>query len=57
MIKLASLTCIHTLKEIVDGDTSPWDDAKLKLLRHEDIPKLTKSTVFIIGCILDVFGH
>lgn len=65
MMRLASSECIDILKELVDSIPSPWDGAKLKLVRKMDIPQLTKATVYIKGWgskytskrILGLFGH
>lgn len=40
MMKLASPTCIVTLKVLVDGVASAWDGAKLKLVRLVFRPKI-----------------
>lgn len=48
-MKLASPACIDTLTELVDSIPSPWEGAKLKLVRMRDIPQLIKATVYVKG--------
>lgn len=65
MMTMASSACAETLKMLVDKIPSPWEGAKLQLVRKRDIPKLVKTTVYIKGWgsrftsdrILGVLGH
>lgn len=65
MMTMASSACAETLKMLVDKIPSPWEGAKLQLVRKRDIPKLIKTTVYIKGWgsrfasdrILGILGH
>lgn len=65
LIRLASSACAETLKELVESIPTPWNGAKLGLVRKRDIPKLHKATVYIKGWgsqlttdrLLSVFGR
>ncbi|XP_073831533.1 uncharacterized protein [Musca autumnalis] len=52
------------LEEVINSVTTPWEGGKLKLVRKDEIPHLTKATVYVkgYGCkfeterMLEVFG-
>ncbi|XP_073837594.1 uncharacterized protein isoform X1 [Musca autumnalis] len=56
---------VAALKDIISSIIPPWENGKLKLVRKDQIPQLTKTSVFVRGWgskfemerMLEVFGR